>query len=336
MDRKGNSILGDWLTLLGVPHTAGYTDKRFSSMPFKTLFGMTKLMEEYGVKTQGYRLTDRSELANLTPPFIAVTHAGLVIVTGVSDKSVCYMTQGVKETIPADDFNEVWNGDVVLAFPSAEAKEPDYCEHARIEWCMKAKKWVLLCGAVLLFAYFFITRGLYSDWSTVALSAIDIFGLYITYLLVQKSANIHSKAADRVCGVIQEGGCDKILATDASKFFGLFGWSEVGFAYFSVSLLAMLFFPSSLPSLALCNLICLPFSFWSVWYQRFRAHHWCTLCLCVQASLWLLFFCYLFGGWLKMAFPVQLTFVVLGVAYVTVMLAINALMPLIEKSDPDK
>ena len=95
----------------------------------------------------------------------------------------------------------------------------------------------------------------------------------------------------------------------------------------------MLLLPQMLPWLALCNLCCLPFSFWSIWYQRFKAHKWCTLCVSVQASLWLLFFSYLFGGWLKMAWPLSWNFVALGVAYLGVMLAINAIMPLLEKKD---
>ena len=173
-------------------------------------------------------------------------------------------------------------------------------------------------------------------WSTICIAAVDIAGLYFTYLLVQKSLNIHNPAADRVCGVLQAGGCDSILELKASKFFGIFGWSEVGFAYFSVSLLTLLLFPNLLPELALCNLCCLPFTFWSIWYQRFRAHKWCTLCVCVQGSLWLLFFSYCFGGWLRLAFPISLDFVILGVAYLGVMLGLNAIMPLIEKSQPEK
>lgn len=57
--------------------------------------------------------------------------------------------------------------------------------------------------------------------------------------------------------------------------------------------------------------------------------------MCVQATLWLLFFCYLGGGWLKGLFPLQIEFFVLGLTYVAVLLGLNALMPLIDKSEPD-
>ena len=158
-------------------------------------------------------------------------------------------------------------------------------------------------------------------------------GLYMSYLLMQKSLNIDSGAADNVCKAIEAGGCDSVLATKASKFFGIFGWSEVGFSYFSVSLLALLIFPEYIGYLALCNVCCLPFSFWSVWYQKYRAKAWCTLCLSVQGTLWLLFFCYLGGGWLREALPLTINFFVLGATYLAVLLLINRLSPLIDKTE---
>ncbi len=330
---NGHTLACDYLEALGVPHTSKYTNSRFDGMPFHTVFGLTKLLEEYGVRSEGYYLEDKHELRNLTPPFLAVTPAGIVIVTALSNGEVEYLTQGMPEKIPDDEFFKVWNGNVLVSYPSPDSKEPGYALHSRIDLFMRAKKWVLAFCVAVLFCYFFITRRLYSDISTILLCVIDFLGIYFTYMLVQKSVNIHSRTADRVCGVLQEGGCDSILSMSASKFFGIFGWSEVGFSYFSVSLIAILLFPETLPSLALCNLCCLPFTFWSIWYQKFKAHHWCTLCVCVQASLWLLFFCYLFGGWLRLAFPVKFSFIVLGFTYVAVMLGINAVMPLIEKPD---
>lgn len=79
-------------------------------------------------------------------------------------------------------------------------------------------------------------------------------------------------------------------------------------------------------SLALCNVCCLPYTVWSIWYQRFRAHKWCTLCVGVQTTLWLLFFCYLGGGHFHGAFPLKVDTFVLVAVYVTAVLALNLLM----------
>lgn len=327
---KQHTLICDYLKLLGVPFTEDYANSQFDAMPFQTMFGLLKLLQKYGIRSEGYLLEDKSEIVKINTPFIARTPAGLVIVTKVSPESVEYLTQGIPEKVPMQEFCEGWNGYVFLSFPSDNAKEPDYTSHARIQFFMRAKRWVLLACVVFLFLFLFIKNGLYQEVSCYFIAAIDIIGVYFTYLLVQKSLHIKNDAADRVCGVLQAGGCDDILDMKASKFFGLFGWSEVGFSYFSVSLITLLLLPWMLPWLALCNVCCLPFTFWSIWYQRFKAHKWCTLCVSVQCSLWLLFFSYLFGGWLKFAWPISWDFIALGVTYVAVMLGINALMPLIE------
>lgn len=330
--KKESSLICDYLEALGVPHTSGYSDKREDEMAFQTLFGLTKLLEEYRIKSEGYLIDDKSEITGLPTPFIAVTGNGEVVVTEVTPLKVSYLSDGQEETADLGKFTDAWDGRVLLSYPSPDAIEPEYAVHARIQFFMRAKRWILLFCALFVFVYLFIVNRIYSHISTILVTAIDLAGVYLTYLLVQKSVKIHNPAADRVCGVLEAGGCDGILEMKASKFFGIFGWSEVGFSYFTVSLGALLLFPSMIRWLALANVCCLPFTVWSIWYQRFRAHKWCTLCVSVQCSLWLLFFCYFFGGWLKEACPVQLEFFVLGAAYVGVMLALNAIMPLIEKN----
>lgn len=330
------SLLDDWLTLLGVPHTHAYTLGKEKGMSFKTWFGLSRTLEEFGVESEAFLLSDKSGLRELPLPFIAHTagaEGGNVIVVSVDDDKIDYISLGQKKSTSMNRFLDSWDGNVFLSYKREGASEPEYRLHRRLDFFGKSKKWVLLFCIVALIVYAFIVNGLYKDVSVYFITAIDLWGLYVTYLLVQKSLRIHNPKADRFCGVLQEGGCDDVLATSASKFFGLFGWSEVGFAYFFVSLMALLMFPDSIPSLALCNVCCLPFTVWSIWYQKFRARRWCTLCVTVQSSLWLLFFAYFFGGWLKMSFPVNIDFFVLGVAYLGVMLLINALMPLIERKD---
>ena len=327
------TIFSDYLKALGVKHTEDYSSRRFESMPFKSLFGLSKLLEEYGVDNEALRLADKSEISKLPTPFLARTGGGFVIVTDMDGENVSYLTQGIAESIPLDEFKEAWCGTVLMAYPDSKSAEPDYAAHARSLFIDKAKKWVLILGSLVLFLYAFVSNGLYRSWATVGIALLDIFGLWLTYMLVQKSVKIKNRAADRVCGVLEEGGCDSVLEMKASKFFGIFGWSEVGFSYFSISLLTLLLFPQWLCYLALCNACCLPFTFWSIWYQKFRAKVWCTLCVSVQASLWLLFFCYLGGGWFKGVFPLRIEFFVLGLSNVTVLLGLNRLLTLIDKSD---
>lgn len=335
MQSDNTDIFNDFLQQLDVIHTESYSARRFRSMPFPTLYGLTKLMQEYGIGAQGFHLTDKTEIRLASPPFIASTSSGFVIVTSVTSDTICYLTQGVKESAPIGDFLQAFDGNILLAYPSPEAREPSYGRHHAFEIAAKAKRICLWIAAAFLFLYLFIGNRIYAHASTVILTLLDMGGLYVSYLLVQKSLNIHNPAADKVCGVIQEGGCDSVLATSAAKFFGLFGWSEVGFAYFSVSLMALLIFPQWIGYLALCNVCCLPFSFWSVWYQKYRARRWCTLCLSVQLTLWLLFFAYLGGGWFNGVFPLRIELLVLIASYGAVLLGLNAILPKFDNTPTD-
>lgn len=333
MHSADHTLVTDLLTVLKVPFTKDYTKQRFETMPFKTLFGVSQLLKEYGVESKGYRLQEKAELTKLSVPFIAQTQGGLVIVTKINNDSIAYLTQGVPETIPANEFEESFTGVVLLPSVQKNAREPDYSKHLTTVIINTSKNFLLWILTGLLTAYLIVIHDLWHYWSFWGLLAVDCFGIWLTYMLVQKSLSIKSHVADKVCGVLQEGGCDSILKTNASSFFGIFSWSEVGFTYFGVSLLAMLISPATIHWLSLINICCLPFTIWSISYQKFVAKHWCTLCVCVQASLWLQFICYLLGGWMKPVFPLDLGFFALGATFVMVLLALNKVLPHFSKQD---
>lgn len=330
MSQPDHDIFIDFLQALQVPHTAPYSSRRFRTMPFRSLFGFSKLLAEYGVESSAFILDDKAELTSLTPPFLARTRpSNFVIVRRITPDSVDYQTEGEIFNIPLADFTNLADGMVFLAFPKPDAAEPEYPSHRRMEILSEAKKWILLTLIVAIAGTLFVVNGLWRSWAIVAVMILDLIGLTMSVMLVLKSQGVHTRAADRVCGVLQQGGCDSVLSTRASTFFGLFGWSEVGLAYFSVSLITLLAFPAAWPALALCNLCCLPFSFWSIWYQKFRAKAWCTLCVSVQCCLWLIFFCNLAAGLISTSvlLPLGLPFFLLVASYGAALLAINALSP---------
>ncbi len=331
-----HNILSDFLATLGVEHTLSYSAASLQKMPFQSLFGFSKLLEKYGIESEGIRISDKSEFTKLPVPFLAQTRQGFLIVTDTRNGMISYLSAGVPEKCDADAFTNAWTGMAFLAYPTEVSIEPDYMAHLIAEKGNRIKRLLLPLLAITLFVWIFIANGLWRHASAWFLTGFNLLGLYLTYLLVQKSAGFASKHADAVCGVLQKKGCDMILESSAARFFGLFGWAEVGFTYFSVSLLTLLFFPQFTHWLALCNLCCLPFTLWSIWYQKYRARHWCTLCVGVQATLWCLFFSYLGGGWISGLLPLRAPLFFLALTYVTVLLALNRLMSLIENPDMDE
>lgn len=323
------TIFTRFLAALDVPHTASWSDAQFRGMTFKSLYGLSHLLAGYGIKSRGTQICDKSRLPHLPVPFLAQTKGGaFVIVDSVNPRAnmVEYDSLGQKQSIAIDQFENAWNGIALFAAPGPESREPEYGQHRLTELVARASKYALALAALVVFAYFFITRGLYLHLSTILLTIFDCVGLYFSWLLLQKSLNIHTAASDRVCGVLEQGGCDSIMQLKVSKLFGVFSWSEIGFGYFSVSLATLLIFPHMWPSLALCNLCCLPYTFWSIWYQKFRAGHWCTLCVGVQSTLWLLFFCYLCGGWFSHSFPLHIKFFILIAVYFFAVLFLNMII----------
>lgn len=328
------TIFSRFLSALGVPNTRDFSDEKFKGMTFKSLYGLSHLLTEYGVRNEGIKVADKDEVVKIAPPFLAQTRGGIFVIVEKIDPvqgAIEYDSRGEMEKVDLESFKKAWNGVALLAFPDEKSREPDYSSHRLSEIVSDSSRWLLWIAAIFLLAYFFVSRDLWASLPTVLLVVFNLTGLYFSFMLVQKSLNIRSAASDRVCGVIEHGGCDTIVKLKVSKLFGVFSWSEIGFGYFGISLAALLMFPDARPYLALFNVCCLPYTFWSVWYQKFRAKHWCALCLGVQTTLWLLFFCYLGGGCFRDILPLRAELVALLAAYVFAVLALNAVLSTLRK-----
>lgn len=94
--------------------------------------------------------------------------------------------------------------------------------------------------------------------------------------------------------------CDSVINSDTSTLAGIIRLSEVGALYFSGGLLSMIFSAynpvGTVSLLFLLEIIALPFSLLSVYYQWRIARKWCPLCISVFAIIWLEFFVQLYIG----------------------------------------
>lgn len=320
------SLLSSFLAALGVPHTTPYADRCFATMPFKSLFGLSRQLKAFGVDSVAARWDDKSILTSIPAPFLAhMADGSFVIVEAAAPAGTVRFRDPAKgeSSLPDADFEARWSGVALLAYPDAASREPDLAAHRLAGIAATAKKWTLaLCVAILLVGALLASR-LFDRLSALCLLLVDFAGLGVTWLLILKSLNVSSRRADRICGILQEHGCDTVLRQKASSFFGIFSWSEVGLSYFAVSTVSLLLFPQAEGWLALVNLCALPFTVWSIWYQRFRIHTWCTLCVTTQCLLWLQAGCYLWdGAWLS-AMPLTPGFMVLLAAYGAALLGLN-------------
>lgn len=311
------------LNALRVPYTKDYSAQQFNNLSFKTFFGLQKLLLSYGVASQGVALTLKNEISTLPTPFVATDVNGdWLVVTHVDARHVDYVSDGMTERADTETFIAAWSGNALLTHAMKDAREPGYKQHHLIETMSSLRNRGILWLFAFLCLYFFVVHGLWHSVADMIIVGLDITGLALTWLLLLKTVGTKSKTADAVCSAIQTHGCDHVI-DKGGTFLGIFHWSEVGFGYFAVSLAALLLDERTLPYLAIVNIMCLPYTVWSVMYQRFKAKAWCTLCLGVQLTLWLLFVAYTVRGWWHMLPDMP---IIDGVSRVVLLLSAYALV----------
>jgi thiol-disulfide isomerase/thioredoxin len=241
------------------------------------------------------------KMDDLPTPFLAYTNNSeypLVIVAAITPTSVDCYTKKYKQltTITREDFLKSWTGIYLIAETTEHSGEKAYQENKRkafINALVPVSFFLLLFTFSLLFIYRTINANLASiAFNTTAIYLqyfILLIGVIITSLLLWYEVDKNNPLLQKVCTGIVKGNCNAILTGRQSKLFSWLSWSEVGFFYFSGSLVCLLFAGHGLINmvtvLAWLNMLALPYTVFSVYYQWKVAKQWCVLCIAVQALL---------------------------------------------------
>lgn len=299
--KNTNNTLIAFLNLLGVKYTQSFSEQYYNEHPHKyNLFGLSKMLADYGIENAAIHISDKeNDIMEIQTPFIAHFGGDFVVVNNVESDKVSFMWRGIKVSSPIAKFIEAWTGVVLLAESSKKSIEPDYKEHRRLEQMNLLKKMLLFSVLIIITVMICIHQSFYTDVGILLLLLINLAGMYICWLLLLKQMHIQSQYADKICSLFKQKDCNNVLESKSSKLFGIIGWSEIGFGYFSVNVLLLLFSPTLITIIALINIFTLPFTLWSVWYQYSKAKQWCVLCLIVLVLLWAIFTANLLFGYLQ-------------------------------------
>jgi len=283
-----------FLKMLNVKYTNNFSNKYFEEHPYKnSLYGLSKMLTDYGVENVALRFDQKenSQVLALQTPFVAHTHSDFILVYRVTPSSVYYYWNGKTISITLEQFVKIWSGVVLLAEVDKENSiEPDYHDHLRKTLYENALDILLKIVLFLLFFVVYVQKELYVDYKLNLFLIINMLGIFVSSLLLSKQIYRHSQYGDKICTLFKQSDCNNILDTKASKLWGTnISWSEIGVGYFISNILVLFFAASLLPYAYLINIVILPYSFWSVWYQKVRQRQWCLLCLFVQVLIWVLF-----------------------------------------------
>lgn len=335
--KKERSILSLLLKQLGVNHTTSYTNKVYSEHPHKNnMFGLSRMLTDYGVENAGVRISDKDEITNLEIPFIAQIANDLVLVSSIGNNMIDFVWQGKKITTTIDEFKKSWSGVVLLVEKNEMSSEPDYSGHKKEERYKLLQKLILLSACLVLIGGLYMSNQLYNDLGLSLAILVNLGGVYIGYLLVLKQLHVGSRHADKICSLFKQSDCNDILESKVAKIGNVIGWSEIGLGYFMSNVIILLTMPTLIPYLAIISACALPYTIWSIWYQKFVAKTWCPLCLVIQAIFWVSFIIYLFFDFITIPSFLISDLLILGCIYLIPVLVINLTLPRLSKERKTK
>ncbi|MDR2954544.1 MAG: thioredoxin domain-containing protein [Prevotella sp.] len=283
------NILTTTLKMLKVKHTKDFTSNFFENHPYKKhLRGLSQILLEYNVTNSVIRVQEKESIYKLKVPFIAQIKDNFIIVSGLKNDKVSYKYQGKKITEDVDKFNNEWNGEALILSPNKKSVEPNY-KINKLEYLLDKGSKIIFLTMILIALIFGFVQNQIDNLLFIILFIPNIIGIYISGLLLTKQMHISNNQANKICNFFKNSSCDNVLESPAAKLMGVIGWSEVGLSYFLSNLIILFFFPSLLFYSALINICGLPYTFWSIWYQKFKVRQWCPMCLIIQALLWVIF-----------------------------------------------
>ncbi len=242
-----------------------------------------------------------SQINQLPVPFIAYTNDRahpLSIVTQVADTAIEIFAKNYNTAITKskEEFLKSWTGIYLIAEPDEHSGEKEYEKNklkAIISSIIPASLFALLTILSFFSIYSIINHSGNIEVANVTGVYFQYFillaGAVVTSLLLWYEIDKTNPLLQKVCTGISKGNCNAILTGKQSKLFSWLSWSEVGFFYFTGGLLVLLFAGSDLTStislFGWLNVLALPYTVFSVYYQWRVAKQWCVLCLAVQALL---------------------------------------------------
>jgi uncharacterized membrane protein/protein-disulfide isomerase len=258
---------------------------------YPSLLAISDILTNFHIENEAYR-ADKDDLVNTPCPFIAHTNRDndFVLVLGINNGRVTLTDDKASNyTMPLDRFKTLFNG-VVLTVVNVDHEKIAKEKPAQKSGAKMLERILPATGIVffILAVVFRLLSVANLTLPLILLMFIKLAGLFTAAMLLIQSLDADNPFISKFCNAAGEKfSCNKILTSKAAKVFEGLSWSEVGFFYFSGTLLLLIISPVSAARqlLLLLNLISLPFTIYSFYYQGKIARNWCLLCCVVQSLL---------------------------------------------------
>lgn len=272
-----------------------YANKLLISHPsYPSLEAFSETLSYLGIPHEAY-IADYTSLLKANLPALLhldVNEGVFVLLVNINEKEVTlYIPEKNKNIkVTKEVFIKQWSGITLSVAIQMQAKK------SRVN----LRKLLFIIGIILaciimsvFYSFVNIPIMLY------LLMGISFMGVVLSVFILFHEFGIENEISSEVCGFTEKVDCEAVLSSPASKIFNIISLGDIGLIYFSSNFLMLLIIPllrqpesyiSLLFSLSICAL---PYSFFSLYYQKVKVGRWCPFCLLVLLMLWLSFICYL-------------------------------------------
>lgn len=335
---------------LDVNYTNSYLKRELHHHPnYPSLLSIADVIgSSYNVSCIPIRMTRKEILSEpqISAPFIAQIKSVedgnvFAIVTEFGSDEIKLYNPSTKkiEILNSTEFDQSYQGVMMLARPNPKAEEKEFSKNYREQNRQIVFNniifWSLPVITILACFFKFSTQAFSAVLVPVLFTLTTLGGLFVTTLLVWYEVDEYNPTIKKICQASKKVNCSAVLNSNASKLFGL-SWGTIGLFYFGGMLLTLLVTgvnnSAILQILSWVNVLALPYTIFSIYYQKVVVKQWCVLCLIVQGVLLLQFVISASAGFHflerinNLPFEAYFqTFVIFVIFSITVMLLIPAL-----------
>ncbi len=280
------NILTTILSELNVRYTYQYANRLFRETPDRNnFFGLAYMLSVYGIESHGYYVAGK-DISDVQFPFVAQTNSGFVLALELSGNNIlCHNGKG-KQYVDIALFKESWSGNLLLIEKGADSGEIDYTDHQNLAHLKALKSVVLYISVLTVVAGLLVSHFSARTTSILSYLALCFLGVGISRVLLERQWNSESQIGNIICSAFSNGSCDTVAQSAGSRtLFGI-SWAEVGFGYFLSTFLSLIFCPECFLTIGILGFLTLPFSFWSLWYQKVKIKKHCPLCIMIILIIW--------------------------------------------------
>jgi len=285
------TILAEFTKKINIPISAERISEELLIHPdFPSLLAMSDVLSSMNIPNKSF-YAEPNELQDIPCPFIVHNkfNSAFLLVSKIEGEQVLIFDEKRKYfNISKKELEIFFNGVVFTAEPSTLVNR----NYSGIRNFVQMPLIITLLFLMLIAALASDTRYFENvNWMLLMLTLFKGAGIITSVLLLLQSVDSNNNLIQKICKGGKKTDCNAILSSSAATVFKGLSWSEVGFYYFTATGILTLFCDPSkyIQTLLYLNIVSLPYTFYSIYFQARIVKKWCVLCCTIQVLLWLEF-----------------------------------------------